>query len=82
MNGRVRSRFWLEATMGAVSAGLFVLTLITREWIEVIFGVDPDNGSGTLEWAITGVLLLTTLGLLITARTEWRRPREQPGSQA
>ena len=68
--------------MGAVSAGLFVLTLISHEWIELILRVDPDNGSGTLEWAITGVLLLVTLGLLITARTEWRRPRKQLESQA
>jgi hypothetical protein len=64
--------------MATLSAGLLVLTLISREWIEVVFGLDPDNGDGTLEWAITGALLLTTLFLLMSARTEWRRAMSRP----
>jgi hypothetical protein len=81
----MRARFWLEVMMAAVSAGLLVLTVVSHEWIEVIFGVDPDRGDGTLEWAITAVLLVATLFLLISARTEWRRgvprPRRPQGSR-
>lgn len=47
----VRQRFWVEIGLAVFAALLFVLTLITREWVEIIFGVDPDGGSGALEWA-------------------------------
>jgi hypothetical protein len=49
----VRPRFWLELTCGLLAIALFVTTLITREWIELIFGTGADGGSGTLELAIT-----------------------------
>jgi hypothetical protein len=59
--------------MAVLSAGLFVLTLISRERIEVLFGVDRDHGDATREWAITSASLLTTLFLLMSARKEWQR---------
>ena len=52
MSGAV-VRYRIEFTLAIVSAFPFVLTLITREWIEIVFGVEPDAGSGALEWAIT-----------------------------
>jgi hypothetical protein len=71
----VRLRFWAALVLGSVSAVLFVLTLITREWIEIIFGVDPDAGSGTLEWAIVVVTAVAAIVCLGYARFEWRRVR-------
>jgi uncharacterized membrane protein YhaH (DUF805 family) len=69
----VRLRFWAALVLGCVSAVLFVLTLITREWIEVVFGVDPDHGSGALEWAIVIVTAVAAIACLGYARFEWRR---------
>lgn len=70
----VRRRFWLELCCGALGAFLFLLTLITREWIELIFGVDPDHGSGALEWAIAlGLLTVAALSFALAHR-EWKRP--------
>jgi hypothetical protein len=77
MRAPPRRRFWIEAGLSALSAGLFVLTLIVPDWIEAVFGVDPDRHSGSLEWAIVGVLLVTTLVSSMLARREWRRP--EPG---
>jgi O-antigen/teichoic acid export membrane protein len=68
-----RIRFWIEAVLAVLTAALFVLTLFSREWIELVFGVDPDRGSGALEWAIVATLLLATVTLTVAARVEWRR---------
>lgn len=69
---KLRKVFWWEAAGAAACAGLLVATLINREWIEAIFRVDPDAGSGTLEWAIVIVLAaLTMLSVTLVSR-EWR----------
>jgi uncharacterized membrane protein HdeD (DUF308 family) len=69
----VRVRFWLELAGGLLGAVLFAVTLVTREWIELIFGVDPDNGSGALELAIAlGLLAVSIVSGLLAVR-EWRR---------
>jgi hypothetical protein len=68
----VRKRFWFEVGCGFVGAILFVVTLISKEWIEEIFGVDPDRGSGALEWAIALSLLAIAATSFALARREWR----------
>lgn len=67
------ARFRIEFTLAIVSAFLFVLTLVTREWIEIAFGVEPDGGSGVLEWAITFAFLLAAVSLFALARRDQRR---------
>jgi hypothetical protein len=69
-----RRRFTIEAGFGALSAILFVLTLIVPDWIEAVFRVDPDQHSGSLEWVIVAVLMVTTVVSSLFARREWRRP--------
>ena len=75
MDRHVRLRFWVELGFGIASGLLFVLTLATRDWIEVVFGVGPDNGNGALEWVIVTCLVLLTLFFTALARLEHRRPR-------
>jgi hypothetical protein len=68
-----RIRFWIEVALAVLAVGLAVLTLITREWIELLFGIDPDQGSGALEWAIVIALFVASLALALVAR--WDRKR-------
>ena len=71
----MRRRFWLETGIAIVTGILFVITLVRNDWIEIVFGVDPDNRNGSLEWLIVGVLLAVTITLFILASYEWRRAR-------
>ena len=49
--------------------------MIWKDWIEILFEVEPDAGSGALEWAIAGGLLVVGVVFAVLARAEWRRPR-------
>jgi hypothetical protein len=75
MRNVLRRRFWLETAMAIVTSIVFVFTLVQRDWIEMVFGVDPDNNNGTLEWLIVGALLVVTITLFTLANDEWRRAR-------
>lgn len=70
----VRTRFWVEVGCGAPGLVLFAVTLVSREWIEFLFGVDPDGGSGALELAIALGLLAAAAAAGLLAVREWRRP--------
>ena len=75
MRSALRRRFWLEMGMAIVTSILFMITLIQRDWIEVVFGIDPDSRSGVLEWLIVGALLVVMITLFTLASYEWRRVR-------
>ena len=78
MSRRVRSRFWLELGLAALTGVLFLVTLVTREWIEAISGWDPDHHSGSLEWGIVLGLFAMTVLAAGTAYAEWRRSLPAP----
>jgi len=69
-------RFWLEVGLAGFSAFLLLLTLATREWIEIVFRVDPDHGNGSLEWLVVVAALVATMTFSVLARIEWQRARE------
>ena len=77
---RLGNAFWIESLMALASAALLVVTLITRTWIEEIFKVDPDQGSGSLEWIIVGLALLVTVASVTLAGGEWRSRRAMAAS--
>jgi hypothetical protein len=71
--GRRRGRLWSEIILAIVTLVLAILTIVVRDWVEIIFGVEPVEGSGWFEVAVTGILALLTVGLGVAARLEWRR---------
>lgn len=73
MKKQVRWFFWLETVVASITGILFVVTLIWRDWAEIIFNVDPDQGNGSFEWMVVGALLVVTLVLFFLAGYEWRR---------
>lgn len=73
MSRPVRKLFWVEAGGASMTAVLTAVTLVTREWIEVLFHVDPDGGSGVVEWGVVLVTLSMTVVLTAMASYEWRR---------
>jgi hypothetical protein len=67
------ARFWLEASVAAVGTLLFVLTLITREWFELLTGIDPDGSSGSVEFTLAAGLLVIAVASAFAARRSYRR---------
>jgi hypothetical protein len=68
MNTQPNARLRSELAAAVVTAVLGTLTAVFPTWIEAIFGVDPDHGSGAVEWAIVGTCFaLCALSL----RTAW-----------
>jgi hypothetical protein len=85
---RLRVRALGELVLAAAAFTLAVVTLVTKDWIELVFRVDPDAHSGAVEWALVGVLMvaaavLTGLGLRDRGRIRGMavRPTQQAGSQ-
>lgn len=70
-----RKRFWFEITCSVLGTVLGLLTMSFPEWIELVFRVEPDTGSGTLEHAVVLGLFVASAISVIVASIEWRRPR-------
>ena len=76
MRRRLKARFTAEVVLGLASLGLAILTAINAEWIEALTGLEPDAGSGALEWAIVIVLAVTATVLGALAVRDGRRLRQ------
>jgi len=40
------------------------------DWIEQLFGIEPDFGSGSLEMLIVGAVIVAIAGVVISRRRE------------
>jgi hypothetical protein len=78
MAGKLGARFWVCGVLSAATGALFILTLAWQDWIEGLFGVDPDGGDGSAEWLIcAGFAVVSLLSFLIAGRDwlSWRAAR-------
>jgi hypothetical protein len=79
MQNQLSAAFWVELALSLISALLTVLSIAWPNWIEGIFEVDPDAGSGSTEWGITlAFIIATSMLAALTGRT-WRRDRRSTG---
>ena len=58
--------------LALIAAALAAATVIAPQWIEKLFGVDPDWGSGAIEIALVVVCVVV---VLLVAGMELRRAR-------
>ena len=70
---RVRIEIAVSALLGAAT----ILTAVWPDWIEGLFGFDPDGGNGTAEWWIVAALAVTTLAVAALARRDRRAVRRR-----
>jgi hypothetical protein len=68
-------RLAIQLGLAGLSALLFLLTILWHDWIEAVFGVEPDQGSGALELGIVAVMALAAVIFGLRARAQWSRMR-------
>ncbi len=68
-------RIFAESTLAIAAAVLAVVTAVNAEWIEWLTGLDPDGGSGALEWTLVGVFAVGAVLAGGLARRDLRRWR-------
>jgi len=78
MKDRVPTRARVEQWLAFTAAALAVVTLVWRDWLEIVFRIDPDHGDGSAEWMIVGGLLALSALLTALSRLEIRRAARSP----
>ena len=79
MAKRLRIRVTIETGLAIVSFLLVVLTLVSDSWIETLTGLEPDDGSGALEWGIVVVFAVAAVASSTLAWRDARRLRTAAG---
>ena len=73
MPAKVRTLFWIEASLAGFCGALAVLTIFWQDWIEALTGYDPDQHDGSVEWLVVVGLFAACACLSIAARAQWWR---------
>jgi hypothetical protein len=73
MSSRQRKLIATEAVLAGVAGLLAILTAVWSDWIEIVFGWDPDHHSGGAE--LTIIVVLACLSLLSGAAARWQAVR-------
>jgi hypothetical protein len=72
---RTRWRLWLEAGATILAVLFTLVTIAMPAWLEFLFGLDPDNGEGWVEFGVTLALGGVALISATLAVRDYRRRR-------
>lgn len=75
----LRARTWVATILSLLSLALLVITAVVPDWIEVVFGADPDQGNGSVEALITVGLAVLAIASGAGALLSWRKLRTAAG---
>ena len=67
----------IEIVLAALLGMTTILTAVWPDWIESLFGFDPDGGNGTTEWWIVAALAVGTIAIAALARRDRRIVRRR-----
>ena len=73
MQTHTRSTFLAQSLSATVSGLLAVLTAVWPDWVEALTGLNPDGGSGYLEWVIAASFAAAAVLFGALARREWQK---------
>ena len=65
-------RVRLEMALALSAGALGIITIFWHDWIEALSGWDPDQHSGSVEWAVVVVLLVVAVAIGLVARRHWK----------
>lgn len=72
MTSRRQLRLHIEVVLAFVFALLAIVTVLDPQWIEQLFELDPDSGSGEAEWGLTAAFGVASLVASLLAGRDWR----------
>ena len=63
---------WAKALIATANAIVGGMTLLWRDWIEVVFHIDPDSHSGAAEWSLVIATLAASVLFAYSAAQDRR----------
>jgi hypothetical protein len=75
-----RGVFGVQCLSALIALSLLVVTLVSPSWIEEVFGLDPDAGSGSFEWMVVGLTAVVAVAAGFAALSAVHRSRVRQGS--
>ena len=69
---------WTLVAAAVCAAGAVLLAALPMDWIEEVFGVEPDGGNGLLEFVPIAVLAVAAMMLCLRVARARRRPEISP----
>ena len=75
-------RTQLETAVSVISGGLALLTVISPSWIEELTGLEPDDGTGVIEWLFVAAFAAIAVALGLLARRDYLLARARALARA
>jgi len=70
MGSSTRAR--METALGVLTGVLALVTLVWRDWLEVVVRLDPDHGNGNWEWLAVATLAVASVVCFALAHRDRR----------